>query len=171
MALLSSMCEAAQFVPAELICPSVLLACHMSDLQADVVACGPRGDVLQEVAQRLGRREELVRACFCTGVIAGRRQAEFPVLGSEAMLGHHRQGELRERFKARDVCLSWLRQLGVVPADLRHGPLLSKPAELGRGAYPASYADGIAVCSRVSCGHAVEDRGLPKGDNARVAEA
>ena len=136
MAMLSSMRETLQFVPAKLVRPCVFLACHMRDLQADMITRGPCGDVLQEVAQRLGSGKKLISACFCTGVVAGCREAKFPVLGSEAMLGHHCQGKLCQRLEAGYVSLGRLRQLRVVPANLSHGPLLGKPAEFGGGAYP-----------------------------------
>ena len=143
----------------------------MCDLQADVIACGPCGDVSQEVAQRLGSCKKLVSACFGTGVVAGCRQAKFPVLGSQAMLGHHGQGKLCQRLEAGNVCLGRLRELRVVPADLSHGPLLGKPAEFGGGADPSSYADGITVCPRVRGGHAMQNGRLSERDNARMAEA
>ena len=55
--------KAVQLISAELICPGVLFTCHVRNLQADVVACGP-----------------------CGG------QAKLPMLGGEALLGHHGQG-------------------------------------------------------------------------------
>ena len=143
----------------------------MCDLQADVVACGPCGDVSQEVAQRLSSCKKLVSACFGTGVVAGCRQAKFPVLCSQAVLGHHGQGKLCQRLEAGNVCLGRLRELRVVPADLSHGPLLGKPAEFGGGADPSSYADGITVCTRVRGGHALQNGRLSERDNARMAEA
>ena len=130
VSLVRTMSEALQLVSAKLVGPSVFLTCNVRDLQAHVVARGPCGKILQEVAQRLCGCEKLVGACFCSGVVASTWQAEFPVFGCEAVLGHHSQGQLRERLKACNECLRIFCELGIMPAYFCHAPLLREPAEV-----------------------------------------
>ena len=162
--------KALQLIPAEFVSPGVFLARNVRDLEANMVACRPGSDILQEVAQGLCSGEQLVGASLSAGVVACRGQAELPVLGREAVLGHHGQCELRERLKTGNIGLRPLSQLGVVPAHLWHAPLLREPAEIRGRAYPSSDANYVSICSRVRGGHAVQNWGLAQ-DHAGVPKA
>ena len=94
MTLLSSVREPLELISTELVCPSVLFPSQVRDLQAYMVARRPGCHVLQEIAQGLRGREELVSACLRAGVVASCGQAELPVLSCKTVLGHHCQGEL-----------------------------------------------------------------------------
>ena len=61
--------EALQFCSAELVGPHVFLACKVRDSQRDVVLRRPCRDQLEEAAERLCGREELVNASLGRGII------------------------------------------------------------------------------------------------------